>query len=247
MEQTSLYILSGIIILFSSIIRGVTGFGLAITSLPFLLMILPLKEVVVLIAFVNLAFSIVHLTRERGSIRRRDFLLMTIFSMIGVALGVLILRVSDEEVLKIICGILIVLYGILVFNGISFRFRQSAASYTLSGLIGGVLAGSIAIGGLPAALILSSSGLSKDKFRYSMSIFFLVTYLFSASAYGLTGMINLNLLLLVAISLPFMFIGLTAGSKLAKRIPEKKFGRLVLLLIIIMGIVIVVETLFSYL
>ncbi|HUS86876.1 MAG TPA: sulfite exporter TauE/SafE family protein [Bacteroidales bacterium] len=245
MEQTSLYILLGIIILLSSIIRGTTGFGLAITSLPFLLMILPLKEVVVLIAFINLAFSIVHLVRERGSINRRDFLLMAIFSMVGVATGVFILRASDEEVLKITCGILIVLYGILVYNGISFRFRHSAASYTLSGLIGGILAGSIAIGGLPAALILSSSGLSKDKFRYSMSIFFLITYLFSASAYGLAGMIDLNILSMVAVSLPFMFIGLFAGSKLAKRIPEKKFSRLGLLLIIIMGIVIVLETLVS--
>ena len=79
-----------------------------------------------------------------------------------------------------------------------------------------------------------------------MSLFFLVTYLFSATAYGLTGMINRRILLLAVLSLPFMIIGLATGSRFAKKIPEKIFKKMVLVMILIMGTIIVLEGLFSF-
>ena len=67
------------VIIMSSIIRGLTGFGLAMISMPLVSFFLPYRETVVLVVVINLAFSIVHLLRSRGLIKSKYFILIFIF------------------------------------------------------------------------------------------------------------------------------------------------------------------------
>ncbi len=242
MNEIWILIISGLIIFLSSTIRGTTGFGLALTSVPLLSLLLPMKDAVVFVALVNLLFSVVHLVSEKGKIPLKDIILISLFSIAGVVVGVQFLKLVEGDVLKIICGSIIVIYAILILTGLEIRIGKKEVAYSLTGLVGGILTGSIGIGGPFAAMILSSARLNESRFRYSMSIYFLVSYLSSVSAFTASGMITGRILLLLAVGIPFMIGGYMLGGKIAGHISQKLFNRIILLLIFVMGLIIIIES-----
>lgn len=232
------YALLALIILFASFVRGAAGFGLAMTAMPLLNLFMPYLDTVILAVYLNLMFSVVHLIRSRGSITRQNLILTLIFGIIGVTIGVIILKGVDQNLLKTIAGIIIILFGFSILAGLQLRVKNKSIAFSSAALAGGILAGSASIGGPAAAIILGGTDMKQEKFRYAMSVFFLVTYLYSAIMYGATGLLSGNNIKMVLFSLPFMAVGLIAGDKIAGKLNRKVFQRMVLILLIITGSII---------
>ena len=55
-----------VIIFIASIVRGFTGFGLALVAVPLIQFIMPVSDTAVFIAMINLIFSILYYRRSRG-------------------------------------------------------------------------------------------------------------------------------------------------------------------------------------
>jgi len=241
MDPVITYALLAIIILFASFVRGTAGFGLAMTAMPLLNLFLSYIDTVILAVYLNLIFSIVHLIRSRGSIEKQNLLLTILFGIIGVTIGVIILKNIDHNLLKTIAGIIIIMFGFSILLGFKIRIKNKSFAFSTAALTGGILAGSASVGGPAAAIILGGTNMRQDRFRYAMSVFFLITYLYSAIMYGATGLISLNNIKMIIFSLPFMAAGLVIGDKVAGKLNRKIFKIMVLVLLIITGSIITIQ------
>jgi len=235
-------IISGIIIMFSSFIRGTTGFGLALTALPLLSMILQVRDAVVLVAIVNLTFSIVHIFRERSSFRVIDVVIIGCFSLAGVFIGFVLLKSINEDALRLFTGSVIILSGIAMIKGLKIRIKSISSAYGTASFLGGILAGSITIGGPVVAIILTGTGIPRDKFRSIMSLFFLFSFSFSVTFYLAGHLIDKVTSLHALASLPFLVSGLLLGEFMSKRINPKTFRLIVLYLLLVMGTIMILKS-----
>jgi len=235
-------IISGIIIMFSSFIRGTTGFGLALTALPLLSMILQVRDAVVLVAIVNLTFSIVHIFRERSSFRVIDVVIIGCFSLAGVFIGFVLLKSINEDTLRLFTGSVIILSGIAMIKGLKIRIKSISSAYGTASFLGGILAGSITIGGPVVAIILTGTGIPRDKFRSIMSLFFLFSFSFSVTFYLAGNLVDKVTSLHALASLPFLVSGLLLGEFMSKRINPKTFRLIVLYLLLVMGTIMILKS-----
>ena len=230
-----------LIVFLASMVRGSTGFGLAMVSMPLLTLFLPYKEVVVLVVILNFAFSVFHIIRSHGTLETKHLILIVIFSISGVSIGILLLNNLESLLLKIFAGIIIILFGLAMLSGYKLKFRNLSGAFTLASISGGILAGAASIGGPAAAIILGGTNMKPERFRYAMSVFFLVSYSYSSIMHGVTGNIDRSIIIRLLITIPVMFAGLIIGDKLANKLNTKVLQIIVLCMLIVAGATITIQ------
>jgi len=107
----------------------------------------------------------------------------------------------------------------------------------LSGIFGGVLAGSTGITGPPVAIILSSMHTPKEKFNAIISVFILFAVTYALVFYLVAGLIRKETAILALCSVPALLAGLYTGDRLVEHISQKTFTTIVYIVLIIMGII----------
>jgi len=132
-------------------ISGLAGFGTALFSLGWWLIVLPAQEAVTVVVIMSLIGGIQGLYEIRKEIRLRRLARFSVPALVGIPLGVYSLVLINLFVLKLIIGLLMVLFG-----GFSVLRRQAVKlphSYPmidiLVGFVSGILGG---IAGLSGAL-----------------------------------------------------------------------------------------------
>lgn len=226
-----------LIIFFASVVRGFTGFGLALVAVPLIQFLMPVTDTAVFIAIINAIFSILYFRRSREAIKGQPLGRMALWTGVGVAAGTLILKFINPAYIQLIWGVLIILIVAALVRGLEFRIRSDANAMTLSGLLGGVLAGATGITGPPVAIILSSMKTPKEKFNAIISVFIFFAVTYALVFYLISGLVRTETFLLALCSIPALLAGLHTGDRLVSRISQQTFTRLVYIVLILMGII----------
>ncbi len=226
-----------LIIFVASVIRGFTGFGLALVAVPLIQFIMPVTDTAVFIAMINMIFSIIYYRQSKAIIKDQPLGAMALWTGIGVAAGTLILRFINPAYIQLGWGILIILIVTALIRGLNLHISSDRSAMTLSGLLGGVLAGATGITGPPVAIILSSLKTPRHKFNAIISIFILFAVTYALIFYLISGLIRKEILLLALCSVPALLAGLYAGDRLVSRISQKTFTAVVYVVLIIMGVI----------
>lgn len=219
----------------ASVVRGFTGFGLALVAVPLIQFFLPVTDTAVFIGFINFIFSIAYYRKSKEIVKGQPLGIMALTTGAGVAVGTAILKYVPSSSIQLVWGVLIILTVILMVRGVNFGIMSDKTALAFSGLSGGLLAGCTGITGPPVAVILSSVKTPKEKFNaiISMFIFFAVTY--ALVFYMVAGLIRKETLMLAACSVPALLLGLRTGDKLMDRISQKTFTKAIYIVLVIMG------------
>ncbi len=226
-----------IIIFIASVVRGFTGFGLALVAVPLLQFIMPVTDTAVFIAIINLTFSLLYYRRSRTVIKGQPLGRMALWTGIGVASGTVVLKFVNPAYIQLVWGLLIIFIVIALAGGVSFSIRSDASAMTMSGLFGGLLAGATGITGPPVAVILSAQKTPKEKFNAIISVFILFAVSYALVFYLISGLIAWETALLALCSVPALLAGLRTGDVLVARISQKTFTSVVYIVLLIMGII----------
>jgi len=226
-----------LIIFVASVVRGFTGFGLALVAVPLIQFINPVTDTAVFIAIINLIFSLLYYRRSRELFREQPLGRMALFTGIGVAAGTLVLKYLNPAYIQLGWGLLIIIIVLALARGFSFRISSDASAMTLSGLLGGLLAGATGITGPPVVVILSSMKTPKEKFNAVISVFILFAVSYALLFYLVSGLIRPETAMLALCSVPALISGLRTGDILVSRISQKTFTNVIYIVLIIMGIV----------
>lgn len=226
-----------LIIFVASVVRGFTGFGLALVAVPLIQFIMPVTDTAVFIAMINVIFSVLYYRRSKEIVKDQPLGAMALWTGIGVAGGTIILKFINPAYIQLVWGVLIIFIVIALVRGLNLNLRSERNAMRMSGLFGGVLAGATGITGPPVAIILSSLKTPKEKFNAIISIFILFAVSYALVFYLITGLIRTEILILALCSIPALLAGLYSGDRLVSRISQNTFTYIVYVVLIIMGLI----------
>lgn len=205
-----------LIIVFSSLIKGITGFGFALLSFPLLLTWYAPKEIIPVLMICNLIASIMIVLqkKEHKLLDKQSYYLIGIGGLFTIG-GVIALSSTDGKWLVKLSGILFI---ILTIYSLARKMPKEKAmrnrAYLLSGAFIGFLTGAVSVSGPPLALFLNRANVSNRKFREIFAAFSVVTAVIAIYGYFQVGMITLSTLKMALIFAPILLTGTIVGKKL---------------------------------
>ena len=235
MEPTILVISFSIIIV-AGFIQGLVGFGSGLVSVPLLSLMFGPKFVVPLTLVHGLMMNMYLSVRNRRYLQWKRVLPLLLSGMAGIPIGALVLIMIPSDGLKVIMGVVISVFAVVLLSGIRRKFRREKTALLPVGFSSGVLNGSISMSGPPVILFLSNQGVGKRRFRANIVTYFFLLNIVTLITFLAAGILTEDVLITAVILLPPLPIGIIAGEALSGRVSEKLFRTIALLLVLGTGI-----------
>ncbi|HUW94728.1 MAG TPA: sulfite exporter TauE/SafE family protein [Anaerolineae bacterium] len=229
-----LLVLFVMVMFVASFLSAILGSGSALVAVPLALLFLPKEAVVssMLIACVALNGFMSITIKEPISLR--PVLRLFLASVIGMPLGVWILRTLPLPTMQVFVGCLVIVFTALLQWG-RLRLPQSTFLTGLAGFFSGLLDTSTTMSGPPVLILLAGQGLPKDQFRRTLVCFFLASDLAAALTLALSGVMTLQRISYGVAAIPFVFLAGYVGDRMSARLPEKPFRLLVVAVLFLAG------------
>jgi uncharacterized membrane protein YfcA len=234
-ETGTLLIVAGVILV-ASTVKGLTGFGFALTSLPLLSIFIAPKTAVPLITICSVFLDGYTLYDARVHVQYKEIITLVVSGITGMIIGTYFLVSLDSQIIRLVIGVVTVLFTIASFMGVKREIQNTRLASIPVGLLSGILGGSMSISGPPIVLFFNNQNVEKKVFRANLIAYFFCLYVATVPAYFYGNLITVELLQSSAVMVPVMFIGATMGIRLSKKLNETVFKRITLLLILITGV-----------
>jgi len=223
---------------FGSFVHGSLGFGSAVTAVALIALILGVKTAVPFVAPYSLLISVFLLWHARYHTNWRHFVYPAAGTLFGVPAGVWLLKSLSPDVMKNILGVFMLAFVIwsILWKQARFAIMRLRFWGFISGIVGGLFGGAIAVPGPPVVMFVSLSPWNKETIRGVIQAYLIFTYVLALVLFGGTGIMNRGTLLLNLYHLPSVILGMIAGQAVFRRIPQRWFIRAVLVMLAVLGI-----------
>ena len=160
-------------------------------------------------------------------------------ALLGIGIGIILLRFMPEHWAKPIIGVMIlVMLGVVLWKRLrpDNRLYKSEKFGVFSALVGGVSTTLANAAGPIMNVYLLTRGFNKMELVGIAARFFLLTNLIKLPLLGSISLITLESLILNLKLAPFVIIGVFLGKWLLSRVPQKVFGALIILFAILAAV-----------
>ena len=221
--------------LLAGIVTGMTGFGLALISTPILLFVYEPRTVIVLTAIFSVFINTAVVWDSWHEARKRLALALLIPALLGVVVGVEVLRVIDPVYVRLGVGVVVVFSALLLVRDVRLPGADTRWGTLVAGSTSGMLSTSTGLAGPPVVLLLASRGLPKHEFRGTSALYFLPMSVAGIAVLALRGLVDASEVPLGLLLVPAAIAGKAAGTALLKRVSERAFRAVTLGLVILTG------------
>ena len=182
--------------------------------------------------------------KERKSIKWSICIPLSVLVIAGSVPGILFLKNADTGMIKVIFGFVIVLIGVemLLREFWTKKHEQSKTVLGLIGILSGTLCGLYGIGALLGAYVNRVTD-DSSSFKANICVVFLIENTMRIVLYAVWGIINFGIVRQAVILVPVMLTGLFLGMKSSKILDEKIVKRLALIMLIVSGCALIVNSL----
>lgn len=235
-------IIIGLIVIFSAgLIQGITSFGFSLLALPILSAFVPLKIIVPMLIVYSLIMNSMILYKIRKHVNIKKIYLLIISAVIATPIGANLLTNLNENILKIIVGIIVSVSAISFHFGYKIKINNEKLAYIPIGILSGLLNGSVSLSGPPIILFLTNQGVSKQIFRATLTAYFWILNIMTIITFLYKRLITYEVLKFTGYLLPALIIGVMIGIKFGNKVKEEMFKKLTTILIILMGILSIIS------
>ncbi len=238
----TLVIILILVTLLASFTQGVTGFGSALVAVPLLSFVLPLQVVVPLTILNGVVITCYLSFRMWPHIDRRKIMPLIIGCLPGIVIGAWFLKNLDQGMLRLLLGIILVGYSLYSLADRLPTRRLSSHWGLAAGFGTGLIGAALSAGGPPTIVYTTLTGWSKDDIKATLSGFFTFTGVSIALAHWLTGLTTAEVLRYWLIGLPSVVAGVLLGARVYDRIDSRRYLRVVLICLLVMGIFFLIPT-----
>ena len=216
------------VLLLAYFIRGISGFGSGLVSVPLLALVFPLSLVVPAILLLDFTASLVLGGVNFRQVRWDEVRPLVPFSVIGVALGTTLLVSLPRQPLLIVLGVFILAFAarsLLNLHGDKVVSRLWAAPASLTG---GTVGGMFGTGGPPYVIYLQHRLKDKGELRATLSGVFFLEGLFRIGTFIVAGLlVNAEIWLSFVLGLPIALAGLYGGSHVHTGLSQAQMVRVI--------------------
>lgn len=221
-------------VLVAATVQNAAGFGFALMCVPLMAVFVDTHVAVVISTILGLGSSTTQAWIGRADTDRAVARRMTLAALVGMPLGLLVFVMVDENVLKLIVGLCVLVIVVLLARRIDLR--HVGPHFDLAaGAVSGLLATSVSTNGPPLVFALQARHVTPTVFRPTINTVFAVSAAISLVLYVAAGKVNGDVLLGVAVALPALVMGIWAGLALRPHLDGERFRLAVLVLLAAAG------------
>ena len=231
-------------------VNVVSGLGCSLLAVPIIAVFLDSKELVVVSSLNGfLVGTLTFFLYWRKIDIRKDALFWTCY-VLGAPFGVWALMALGMPMLQLFLGFLLFSYVVWRVRGMfcgqsMLRMNLPSWSAAVFGGAGGFAMGAVSVGGPPLILYADLKGFEKDRARGFFACGPLC-FVYMLPAMFIHGLINTEVLMKVAYTLPAMFLGMVVAWPVAKRINQVWFNRGMIFLMGIAAVSLLVKSCLYY-
>ncbi len=225
-------------------IRGISGFGSGLVSVPLLALVFPLSIVVPSILLLDFTASLVLGGVNFKQVRWDEVKPLVPFGMVGVVLGTTLLVNLPRQPLLIVLGVFILVFALrslLNLQGDKLVSRKWAAPASLTG---GTVGGMFGTGGPPYVIYLQHRLRDKGEMRATLSGVFFLEGLFRIGSFIAAGLlIQAQVWHGFLFGLPIALAGLCFGSHVHTGLSQLQMTRVIGVLLLLSGVSVFIKAL----
>ena len=196
----------------ASVLRGFTGFGFGLAAVPLLTLALPPAKVV---PFVTVLQVLVGLSGLRAAWRIADWRAVLGLGpgfVLGVPIGLVVLTEVPANGVRLAIGLLITLSVVVLWRRVRLPPRPSRGVTLAAGLVSGVMNGLASMGGPPVVVYLLALSREAAVARASSIVYFLFAAVVTVLPMAARGLVDREVLVWSAASIPVLVLGSALGS-----------------------------------
>jgi uncharacterized membrane protein YfcA len=224
------------------IVNGLTGFGTAITALGIWLYAIPPTAAASLAIICSVVSQLQTLHLIWPAIQWRRVLVFVIPGLLGVPIGTLLLPHIDPRLFKLGLGFVLIAYPAYVLarkRPIASPWRGGAMADGVVGFGGGLLGGLTGMSGVLPVVWTDVRGWSKEQRRSVLQFFNMAILSLVLVSHAASGLLTRQVAVEAAIVLPATIAGAWSGAFAYRRLADRGYQRVVMVLLLISGIALV--------
>jgi hypothetical protein len=218
-------------------LQSATGFGLALVCMALVPIILPVSEAIAYVSLASLVVNSFIIFANRAGLCLRRALPLCIGIVLGIPVGYFALSALDGKLVIRLLGVTLMVIAAAEFlQGRMTKLHIPEKSGGLMGMLGGILAGAFNVGGPPIVVYTYARNWSKVEVVAILQTAFLAGGLTRNLLMLGTGEVNVELLALVAWTVPSAILAVWLGKLTLDRLPHMLLKRFVFALIFLIGL-----------
>jgi uncharacterized membrane protein YfcA len=163
----------------ASLFQAITGFGIAIMLVPFLLYFYSVQISTVYGLVANVVLSLLVVISTFRYVNLNLIRNMFYASIPGNIVGLYIIQCVNEAALKTSIGVLTLSLAVLLLFGYKKSVKNEKKAALVVGFLGGAMSSSLGMSGPPVILFGVNQAYEKNMFRASLCAYFLLVSIFS--------------------------------------------------------------------
>ncbi|TCP93477.1 hypothetical protein EDC44_11826 [Cricetibacter osteomyelitidis] len=235
-----------LVIALGSFTQGLTGFGLALVSVPLLSLCIDVKLAVPIAGVFGWLVTFPIVWKMRSHIQWKIVLILFIGSLPGSYLGADLLKQLPPKIILVVMGCVLIIASL--YSLFSKRVLFKSASNTLSLFVGfcsGALGASVGEPGPPVIAYTSMLPLTNDQTKSTLVCFFMLQMVGAIGGFWSKGLLTEDVFFYVLKAIPLFIIGLSLGMFCYHILNKYRFNyhKIIYSLLLIVGGILILKSL----
>ena len=212
---------------FATLVRSAFGFGEALIAVPLVAFVLPVDVAAPVAVLVSITVAVVVLAQDWQHVNVRSAVWLVTSTMLGIPLGLLLLRTVPEGLVKGGLGFIVAAFAALSLSRHDvYKLHDDRAAW-LFGVTAGVLGGAYGMNGPPLVVYGSLRRWSPERFRATLQGYFLPASMVGMVGYWAAGLWTSTVNRYYLLSLPAVLLAIPLGRVINTRVDTHRFLTLV--------------------
>jgi uncharacterized membrane protein YfcA len=216
----------------AALCQSLSGFGFSLLVVPPLSIVLGARQAVVVANLLSAFLGLLMAGRLRRAIDWRLGGTLFAGALAGMPVGLAVLLAVDAAVLRVIIAVTVLVSTAVLWRGVRIR-RTSRPGDLAAGFVSGVLNTSTSMSGPPVVVYLQGREVPATGFRATLAAYFLASSAVAVALLAAGGEVS-------GASFGYSVVGAVTilpawalGSRLARRVDEAQFRRLVMAVLVL--------------
>jgi uncharacterized membrane protein YfcA len=207
----------------ATLVRSALGFGEALIAVPLLAFVLPVEIVAPVAALISITVAAVVVAQDWRHVQLRSAAWLVCFTMLGIPVGLVLLRSVPEPIVKGALGALVAGFAAFALRGGTTHELTDDRLAWLFGISAGVLGGAYGMNGPPLVVYGALRRWSPEHFRATLQGYFLPASLIGMVGYWAAGLWTSSVSRYYLLSLPAVLIAIALGRVINRRLDARRF------------------------